>query len=181
MVEYVVIGEDRDMINRCRNFKVISHRKGYIIGNKDENGDIVCQATRIYANKERAESELGEGRFRMRRYCSEGCSRCACGLKLGSWGVVDEDLPEGVRHYYFYIKAPNFTDLGKLLRDYDVVFDVYYNEKSDKFERVIVHDGLMNKFNYRLNKYEVDRVKGWVRSVELVEKELNKGEFTGTA
>lgn len=83
------------MLNECRiegvagrGLEVLRCKRGYILGRTGDNGEVVCQATRYYRDRKRAEIDLKARTFIPREYCSCGCCRCIYSLKVGSWGRV---------------------------------------------------------------------------------------------
>ena len=147
---------------------VIKHKVGYIIGIK-EGDKIVCKASKYYRNKEDAEKDFAEGKIYSK--CKNGCERCTYGLSTHSWGITQDDtLDDNINRYYFYLDSPGFTDLGKILKETEVVLDVFYDKHNKNIDKVIIHDGNMNKIDYDLSEEEFKKVYVWINALEHIKE-----------
>lgn len=155
---------------------VLEYKAGYIIGVKCENR-IVCKASKRFTNREDAEKALKEGRVYPK--CLNGCEECSYGLSTYSWGITQDDtLDDNINRYYFYLDSPGYTDLGKILKESEVVLDVFYDKHNKNIDKVIIHDGNMNKIDYDLTEEEFKKVYVWINALEHI-KEKKMRSFKG--
>lgn len=142
---------------------VIKCLNGYAIGVVDDNGNPLCRVTKIYKDKEKAQSDLDNKTFKILDKCKEGCLNCAAPLKLRKWGIInDSDLPEHLHKYFFSLSVPDFTELGKIFKGKAVNIDVTYDDKLDKIIDYVLYDENDNIIKYNLNDIILKKLADWV-------------------
>lgn len=145
------------MMNRIHPLSVLEYRGGYIIGATDEEGRVICQVTRKYRDKERAEKELVSGEFISRDYCKDGCERCIFKMEYDSWGIYEEKELDVIR---FGIVENEDTALGRLNREGKVYIEVVSEDDNIEEYRVVGECG--REYDYSLSKSEKGKVLDWV-------------------